>query len=93
MDTNSTSKNSSFWNEWNTYISTSPETYKQQHDFECNLVFISSRKFFKDNKMQFVVFEKFTSAYLNQITRESSYSNSHEKRIARALFVIGTRVA
>ena len=57
-------------------------------------------------RVQCVVFEKFTSAYLHQIAREIMLllvNNLHEKRIterrtkfwqrASALFVIGTRVA
>lgn len=47
------------------------------NDFECNLLLISASKFFKDKKLhesvglvQFLVFEEFTSAYIQQISPE-----------------------
>ena len=55
---------------------------KEQHDFEYNLVLISTTTFFKDK----VVFEKFTSTYLHQSAREimlSLVNNSHEERVTK----------
>ena len=47
------------------------------NDFECNLLLISTSKFFKDKKLhesvgllQFLVFKEFTSTYIQQISLE-----------------------
>ena len=55
---------------------------KEQHDFEYNLVLISTTTFFKDK----VVVEKFTSTYLHQSAREIMLplvNNSHEERVTK----------
>lgn len=68
--------------------------YRKQYDCQYNLVFISTSKFFKHNKItcleligqvQFVVSEKLTSFYLHQLIVQEIMmlvvNNFHDKRI------------